>query len=142
MWENHTQQEILHVLRQIEHLLQDALRRPRSSVLQIVTPDGGLQLMPATIQVGGKGAIAVYQEFDGPGGTGNKVKPVGTVNYSSDNPGVATVDASGNITAVAPGTANITGNDTGANLPASDVVTVTPAAGGVPVSATLTITAN
>lgn len=98
--------------------------------------------MPASIQVGGAGAKAVYQEFDGPNGTGNAIRPLGTVAYSSDNPGVATVDAQGNITAVGPGTANITANDSGANLPASDVVTVTAGGTGQPVSATLVITAN
>jgi hypothetical protein len=141
MWENHTEKEILEVLRDIRRVIERALlkHRPVSSVLQILVK--GDNTMPATIQVGGKGAKAVYQEFDGPNGTGNKVPPVGTMQYSSDNPGVATVDTSGNITAVAPGTASITGNDSGANLPASDSVTVTAPVQG-PVSATLTVVAN
>lgn len=100
--------------------------------------------MPASIQVGGAGAKAVYQEFDGPNGTGNAVKPVGTVSFASDNPAVATVDVSGNITAVAAGTANISASDSGTpQVPAaSDSVTVTAGQTGQPVSATLVITAN
>lgn len=105
----------------------------------ILTLNGGR--MPATIQVGGKGAVAVFTEFDGPNGTGNPVAPVGVVSFTSDDPSIANVDASGVVTAVAPGSTNIKGTDPGNGLSASDVITVVPA----PVlaqSATLVLTAN
>ena len=93
--------------------------------------------MPLTVHVNDKPGVAVYQEFDGPNGTGNKVPPTGTVAYASDNPAVATVDpTSGQLAYVGAGTANISASD-GGNLPASDVLTVTAAAA---VSSTLTLT--
>lgn len=134
--------EILESIRHIEKILRHMLT-PKSARLFLTTK--GDKTMPASIAVGGKGAKATYQEFNGPSGTGNAVPPVGTVNFASDNPSVATVDALGNIAAVSPGTANITASDSGAPQvsPASDVLTVTPAQqGNTPVSATLTLTAN
>jgi len=100
----------------------------------------GVTHMPASIAVGGKGATAVFTEFSGPAGTGVVVAPVGAVTFASDNTAVATVDpSSGAVTAVAVGTANISGTDAGNSLTASDVITVTPA---VAESATLVLTAN
>ena len=95
--------------------------------------------MPATIHVNGNGAKFTFTEFDGPNGTGNVVPPVGVVAYASDNAAVATVDATGNVTAVGAGTANISGTDPGNSLTASDVLTVTA---DVAVSATGVLTAN
>lgn len=96
--------------------------------------------MPATIQVGGTGATAVFTEFDGLNGTGNVAQDGGPVAFASSAPAVATVDpASGAITAVAPGTATISGTDSANQLTASDTVTVTA---GAPQSATLVVTAN
>ena len=96
--------------------------------------------MPATIQVGGTGAQAVFTEFDGLNGTGNVAQDGGPVAFASSNPAVATVDpASGAVTAVAPGTALISGTDSVNQLTASDTVTVTA---GAPQSATLVLTAN
>lgn len=95
--------------------------------------------MPATIRVGGNGAKAVFTEFDGPSGTGNPVPPVGAITFASDNATVATVDANGNVAAVAAGTANISGTDGGNNLTASAVITVTA---DIALSATLVLTAN
>lgn len=93
--------------------------------------------MPLTIKVGGK-ATATLKEWDGPNGTGNEVPPIGPVSYMSDNPSVATVDAAtGSITGVAPGTANLTGTDGGNSLSASDVLTVE----AVAQSATLSLAA-
>lgn len=97
--------------------------------------------MPATIHVNGNGATAAppaFQEFTGPNGTGASVPVIGPLTYASDAPAVATVDANGLITAVAPGTANITVTDTGNSLSASDVLTVTAATA---VSATLALVA-
>jgi uncharacterized protein YjdB len=95
--------------------------------------------VPATIHVNGNGAVAVFTEFDMPGGTGNVVPPIGPVTFASDNTAVATVDSNGNCAAVAPGTANISATDAGNSLTASDVLTVTAAPA---VSATLVLTAN
>jgi hypothetical protein len=144
MFEHHDKQ-ILEVLERIERRLKEFSRfnTPRSAILTIASGIQGDD-MPATIQVGGSGAKAIYQEFDGPNGTGNPVKPVGTVAFASDNPSVATVDQQGNVTAVSPGTANISASDSGAPaVPAAhDAVTVVAGNTGTPVSATLTITAN
>jgi hypothetical protein len=100
--------------------------------------------MPATLVVGGKGATAVYKEWDGPNGTGIEVKPLSPVVYSSDDPTIATVDpTTGAVTAIAVGTTNINGVDPSSGLKASDVVTVTAVPPPPkPVSATLTLTAN
>jgi uncharacterized protein YjdB len=98
--------------------------------------------MPATIIVGGNGALASFQEWSGPSGTGSQVPPVGPVTFASDNPAVATVDESGNVAAVAPGTANISALDAGNGLTASDVVTVSAAPPPPAQSATLVLTAN
>jgi hypothetical protein len=97
--------------------------------------------MPATIQVGGHGATFVFTEFTGPNGTGSIINPVGVVAYTSSNTGVGTVDTSGNVSAVAPGTCNIVGTDPGNGLTASDVLTVT-ASSIVAQSATGVLTAN
>ena len=95
--------------------------------------------MPKTVAIGVV-AQAVFQEWDGPAGTGNKVPNAGPTAFTSDNPAVATVDAaSGAVTAVGAGTANITGTDPVNSLTASDVLTVTGPVAGPPVSATLTL---
>jgi uncharacterized protein YjdB len=93
--------------------------------------------MSFTVNLNDKPGIAVYQEFDGPNGTGNKVVPTGIVAYASDNPSVATVDVTtGQLAYVGVGSAVISASD-GGNLPASDVLTV---AAAVAVSSTLTLT--
>lgn len=92
----------------------------------------------ATLLVG-KTAQAVWQEFSGPNGTGDKLPPAGAVTYTSSDPAVATVDpSSGLVTAVAIGTATITGTDAANSLTASDSVTDTEVAQ----SATLTVVPN
>lgn len=92
----------------------------------------------ATLLVG-KTAQAVWQEFSGPNGTGDKLPPAGAVTYTSSDPAVATVDpSSGLVTAVAIGTATITGSDAANSLTASDSVTDTEVAQ----SATLTVVPN
>lgn len=97
--------------------------------------------MPLTVKMGDNPGGAIFQEWDGPNGTGNKVPPVGPVTFSSDNPAVATVDPStGAFAYISPGAANISGQDTGpGGLSASDVLTVMPATAPPPVSATLTL---
>jgi len=107
-----------------------------SSVLVIKTIKGEFKML--TVHVNDKPGVAVYQEFDGPNGTGNKVPPVGTVSYSSSDPTVATVDSTtGQLAYLKAGSTVITGNDSGVSLPASDTLTVLA---GTPVSSTLTLT--
>ena len=94
--------------------------------------------MSATLAVG-KTATAVWQEFSGPSGTGDKLPPAGAVTFTSSDPSVATVDpSSGLVTAVAVGSVTISGQDAANGLTASDTVTVTETAQ----SATLTVVPN
>lgn len=95
--------------------------------------------MPATISVGGQGAKAVFTEFDQLAGAGNIVPPAGPVTFASDSTAVATVDQNGNVLAVGPGTANISGTDSVSGISASDVLTVLADSAK---SATLVLTAN
>jgi len=111
--------------------------RPRLSA-SLTIKIKGEHHMPATILVG-KTGTATWQEWSGPNGTGDKLPPAGPVTFASSDGSIATVDpSSGLVTAVAVGTATISGNDATNNLSASDTVTVTETA----VSATLTVTAN
>ncbi len=94
--------------------------------------------MPATLLVGST-ATAVWQEFSGPNGTGDKLPPAGAVTFSTSDGNIATVDpSSGLVTAVAIGSATISGADAANSLTASDSVTVTETAQ----SATLTVVPN
>ncbi len=91
----------------------------------------------ASAHVNDKPGSYKYQEFDGPNGQGNPVPPVGVVAYASDNPAVATIDASsGQLVYLSAGSTNISASD-GGNLPATDVLTLSAAAA---VSSTLTFT--
>lgn len=140
--EHEYHEEVIKLLKGIEHTLKRILRRfePRSAVLTLESGQGEIK-MPLTVKMGDNPGGAVFQEFDGPNGTGNKVAPVGAVVYSSDNPAVATIDPStGAFAYISPGVANITGADNGAGgLSASDALTVMPATPVAPVSATLTL---
>jgi hypothetical protein len=124
--------EILVELRHIRHEL-----RPKHATfarLYIIDSKGN-RLMPAQLLIG-QTATAVLHEFVSQGGA--ELAPIGPVSYSSSDPTIATVDpASGLITAVAPGTATITGLDGGNSLTASDSVSDTPLVATV---ATLVIT--
>jgi len=98
--------------------------------------------MPATLTAVGQTATSVYQEWDGPNGTGNPLPPAGPVSYASSDSSIATVDpSSGQVTAVANGTATISATDSANSLSASDIVTVAISA-ATAVSATLVITAT
>ena len=114
--------------------------RPRLSATLTIRPNQhkGGHRMPATILVG-KTANAMWQEFSGPNGTGDKLPPAGPVTFQSSDGNVASVDPnSGLVTGMALGTAAITGTDQANSLTASDSVTVTETAQ----SATLTIVPN
>lgn len=129
--------DIAHSLRIIAQTLLGirAILTPRLSASLSIKGDS---TMPATLLVG-QSATAIWQEFSGPNGTGDKLPPAGAVTFSVDNAAVATVDpSSGAIMAVAIGTATISGTDAANSLTASDTVTVTETAQ----SATLTVTPN
>lgn len=111
--------------------------KPNLAVSAKLTFQIGGKAMPATAHVNDKPGSYAYQEFDGPNGSGNKVPPTGVVAFASDNPAVATIDAtSGQMTYVGAGTANISASD-GGNFPATDVFTLIAS---VAASSTLTFT--
>lgn len=62
-----------------------------------------------------------FQEWDT---AGNQLQPKGPLQYHSDAPTVATVDASGNVRAVSAGSAHIIATDLGSGLTASTQVQV------------------
>jgi hypothetical protein len=134
--------DIRHELHELVELVFKFFRdtdTAQSATLSISTAQG--QTMPATLTVG-QTAVAKLHEFAGVGGTGVELNPIGPVTYSSSDATIATVDpVSGMITAIAPGTATISGSDAGNSLSASDTASVIAA---VPkaVSATLVITPN
>lgn len=73
----------------------------------------------------GQKSVASLHEFSGPNGTGSEIPPVGAVQFTSDAPNVATVEATtGEVTAVGPGTAIISGTDHGNGFGGSGTVTV------------------
>lgn len=86
------------------------------------------------LAVGGRASVAPpaagaapgtgYQEWDA---SGNPLMPAGPMAYASDTPAVASVDANGNVLALAVGLANITATDQGKGLRASTQVTVSAA---------------
>jgi hypothetical protein len=120
--------------------LRRRLSRAESATLTLVTHprhNHKGEHMPLTVHVNDKPGLAVFQEFDGPTGTGNKVPPTGAVTFASSNPAVATVDAtSGALAYLSAGTTSISGADSSNGLTASDTLTVVAAPA---VSATLTL---
>jgi hypothetical protein len=143
------EQDIKEILKKIvrieeenERILKQILARltgAQSLVLTIQDSEGNNMGNPATI--GATGGLATVQEFSGPGGTGSVVPTVGPIVFASDNVAVATVDpASGAITAVAPGSCNISALDKTNNLTDSVAVTVSLVAGAQ--SLVLTVTPN
>lgn len=95
-----------------------------SALLSFSTNLRGVPGMPLTIDVG-KTSTVLLHEFAGPNGTGAELPPAGPLAYVSDNPAVASVDAAtGVLTAVSAGTANVTGTDAADSQTATDVVTV------------------
>jgi hypothetical protein len=109
--------------------------RKRSAVLFFRTSEG--DFMDLTAHVNDKPGKAIFTEFDGLSGTGNKVPPVGAVGWTSSDPTVATVDpATGALVYLKAGTATITGTDAGNSLTASAVLTLIAS---VAVSATVTL---
>jgi len=108
----------------VERIIQLLEHRAVSLVSQITI--GGIPVgQPASIHLNSTTAQVTFEEFDQPGGQGNKVPPVGPVGFSSDTPATLTVDpASGKITPVAIGMATITTKDAGNGLSDTNLVTV------------------
>ena len=129
---------IAYSLEKIERTLHHAFGyRPATFARLKIQDEEGNTLMPATLAVG-KTATALLQEYVIAGGPA--IPPIGPVTYASSAPAIATVDpVTGIVTAVAPGTAIITGTDAGNSLSASDTVSDTAPVATV---ATLTITPN
>jgi hypothetical protein len=131
---NHELHRIADALEKIAH----CVCKPAIAVSSTLTFKKGENMAQANVS-DAPGSY-LYQEFDGPGGTGNVVPPTGTVAYASDNPAVATIDAvSGQLTYIAAGVANISASDSG-NLPSADPLTLTPGVVVGAVSSTLTFT--
>lgn len=103
------------------------------AVRATLTIQGESPDMPATIKVGKTGQ-ATFKEFNA---GGVELQPEGTVEYSSSDPSLATVDASGLVTVLAAGTFTINGLDSVNRLSAGDTGT----GQDVATSATLTLTA-
>ena len=124
---------------EIEHELKEIRREIRHIIFRLNHP--GIRARSATLTIGENMAnvtvhindipkTAVFTEFSGPNGTGIKVPPSGTITFTSDNTGVVTVDPTGQLAYIAPGTATISGTDQGTTpaLTASGTVTVMDAA--------------
>lgn len=135
----HLLEKLIHEVEELEEeveKLEDLLKpkKARSSTLSFKNSTGETT-MPLTVHLNDAPVTALFEEFAGLNGTGQKVPPTGTVLYKSDNEAVATVDAAtGALSYVAEGQANISADDSG-NLPASDLIIVTAA---VAKSSTLT----
>jgi Bacterial Ig-like domain (group 2) len=126
--------ELIHEVRKLRHELRS--HKATFATLRFYDSEGRI-LMPATLSVG-QTATAVLHEFVSQGGA--ELAPIGPVSYASSDPTIATVDpTSGLVTAVAAGTATITGTDAGNSLSASDSVSDQPLTATV---ATLVITPN
>lgn len=90
--------------------------------------------MATTMNVG-QTATALLREFRA---SGVEVPPVGPVTHSSDNTAVATVSGD-QVTAVGPGTCNITGSDAGNGLSASASLEVQDNSPATTATETLTV---
>lgn len=129
-----SEREIRHLREAVRELLG---RRARSATLTFINQRGEIMSQPLTVHLNDAPGTAVFTEFDGANGSGNKVPAIGPVTFGSDNPSVATVDAStGSLTYVSAGVANISGTDAGNGLTDSSALTVSAA---VAVSATLAL---
>lgn len=145
------QSQALNSLTSVEQEIEEELKpTAQSATLQVwhMVDSKGVA-MPLTLQVNGPGGSIApppagspagvgFEEWDGANGTGNQVAPIGPLSYESANPAIVTVDANGNLVAVAPGQSEVTATDTGNNLAASDLITVVDVAQ----SATLNAVAN
>lgn len=146
--EQHCREERERLERAIERLLDivDDLLDRKMLAAQSATGE----LMSKTVLPGVK-SLFTFTEWDGPNGTGNKVKASGPITFASDNTAVATVDNATQrlnadgvsidvdvVSGMQAGIANITGVDSASpnKVAAGDVLTVSPVIQGVAVSAT------
>lgn len=119
-----------HKVVELLQIIVDILAHKSGSLVAQISVNGEpIMGAPASIHVNSTTAQVIFQEFDGPNGTGNKVPPVGPMSFTSDTPATLTVDpASGKISPVAIGTATVTTLDTGNGLSDTNLVTVSAAA--------------
>lgn len=134
------QRHVLHSLERIEESLKEIRnslgRRARSATIRIINHEGEI-IMPLTVHLNDAPGQAVFTEFDGANGTGNKVPPVGNISFASSDQAVAAVDPNtGALAYVSAGSCTISGTDQGNGLTASDTLTVVASTA---VSATLTL---
>ena len=146
-WEGLQTQLLREMLKELEKQtkLLECIKRcvclpPKSATGWLTITTKGNPDMPLQVPIGQAGIVFVFTEWSGPNGSGDPVPDAGTINYASDNAAVATVDASGNVTALAAGTANIAGIDSVNGLTASDMLTVTSTTPPPAVSATGVLT--
>jgi hypothetical protein len=132
-------QEIRDFLREILQILKHEEKND-SIKLFIPNQNGGSMGLPQTLTAGA-GAVqctAVESKAGVPSSTFN-----GPLAFASDNTAVATIDpASGLLTPLTAGTANISVTDAVGNLTDSDVLTVIAGSGGLNDSIALTIPAQ
>jgi hypothetical protein len=128
-------QHVLDSLRLIELQLQEIRRelehrrQARSATLTFTDSQGDIIMGAAvTVHINDPAGSFAFTEFDGPGGTGNKVPAIGPVIFSSDNVAVCAVDqGSGKPTYVGAGTCTITATDQGNGISDAIAFTVTAA---------------
>src|SRR6267142_919279 len=107
----------------LRKLLNFLSRHAVSAKLKFRTSKG--EVMDLTAHVNDVPGTAVFTEFDGPNGTGNKVPPVGAVSFVSSDPSVATVDASsGALVYLKAGQTSISASDAGNSLSAAATLTL------------------
>lgn len=121
---------ILRELREAVRLLRiiacDSMETHRSGVVQFKNSEGE-NVMDITLLVG-QTTVASLVEFSGLNGTGDELPNVGVIDFESSDPTIATVDAQGNVNAIAAGSAEITLTDEGNNITNFGTVTVNAAA--------------
>lgn len=125
-------EKVFKILRRMEHRLErleDELGigfgngEAQSATLVFQNSNGGK--MDTTAHVSDAPLKAVLTEFDGAGGTGNKVPPSQSVQYTSSDPTVATVDAAtGQLAYLKAGATTVAGLDPGNGISASSVLTL------------------
>jgi hypothetical protein len=143
--------EQLGILRDVENGLKDAidqlvskvdqlialfLPEPQQSVTVNFTDEEGNDMANTITLAPGKTAQATATRWDNSGAVPAKIPLLGTPVWATSDPTVATVDSSGLVTYVGPGTAQIQGKDTDG---VAGVGTVTDSAAPPPPAQTVTI---
>ena len=113
-------------LLQILVILTQGVQKAQSLTISFSDSKGNNMAATITLQVG-QTSQATAHEFSGLAGAGVELPLAGAISWASSDAAVATVDAaSGLVTAVGPGTCNITATDAANGLSGSGVVSDTP----------------